>query len=125
VYVYNDNNTLVSYESTFDSYNYVMIMAVIKLASFSVRLKELRKAKKVKQYDVAYYLGISERGYQNYEIGKREPNHETTIKLADYFQVSVDYLLGRKNYWQDADGYITVRIPPNLLSDEIIKMLKE
>ncbi|MCL2853538.1 MAG: helix-turn-helix domain-containing protein [Defluviitaleaceae bacterium] len=46
---------------------------------------------------MAEYLGIVERAYQMYEYGKREPNHETTIKLADFFEVSTDYLLGRSD----------------------------
>ena len=41
------------------------------------------------------FLEIREQAYQKYEYDTRELNHETTIKLADYFNVSVDYLLGR------------------------------
>ena len=67
------------------------------MSVFPDKLKECRKNQNKTQKDVASYLGISERGYQNYEIGKREPNHETTIKLADYFEVSTDYLLGRSD----------------------------
>ena len=46
---------------------------------------------------MAEFLGMREQAYQMYEYGKREPNHETTIKLADYFDVSTDYLLGRSD----------------------------
>jgi len=65
------------------------------MASFSDRLKEIRNAKGITQKAMAQYLGITEQAYQKYEYGMREPNHETTIKLADYFNVSTDYLLGR------------------------------
>jgi len=65
------------------------------MPSFPDRLKELRKSKGVTQKAVAEYIGILEQAYQKYEYGKHEPNHETTIKLADFFDVSVDYLLGR------------------------------
>jgi len=65
------------------------------MVTFADRLKELRKAKGVTQIAMAEYLGMRERSYQNYEHGKREPNYEATIKLADYFNVSIDYLLGR------------------------------
>lgn len=58
-------------------------------------LKEIRKAKGIGQDKVAEDLGISLRAYQNYEYGAREPNLEMLNKLADYFDVTVDYLLGR------------------------------
>ena len=73
------------------------------MASFPDRLKELRKTKGVTQKIISEYLSITERAYSKYEYALREPNHEITIKLADYFQVSVDYLLGRENSWQYAD----------------------
>lgn len=70
---------------------------MIQYTSFSDRLKELRKSNGKTQKELAEYLGISERGYQNYEMGKREPNLEILSKLADYFNVSTDYLLGRSD----------------------------
>ena len=62
---------------------------------FSERLKTSRKSIGKTQRDLAAYLGISERGYQNYEMGKREPSLEMLKQLADYFGVTTDYLLGR------------------------------
>jgi transcriptional regulator with XRE-family HTH domain len=59
------------------------------------RLLKLRKEKKKTQDDVANFLGISRPAYGNYENGKREPDLETLNKLADYFGVSMDYLVGR------------------------------
>ena len=56
-------------------------------------LKELRKEKKVSQCDVATALGVTRSAYGNYELGVREPDYATLIKLADYFGVSTDYLL--------------------------------
>lgn len=67
------------------------------IPTFPERIKALRKSKGVTQKAVAEYLSMVPRAYQDYEYGKREPNHETTIKLADYFGVSLDYLLGRVN----------------------------
>ena len=58
------------------------------------RLKECRKLKKVTQKDAAQYLGIGERSYQHYEYGEREPSLATVIKLAEFFNVSIDYLVG-------------------------------
>lgn len=59
------------------------------------RLKELRKKKGLKQSDVATALSISTQVYCNYENEQRQPNPEMLQKLADFFGVSVDYLLGR------------------------------
>ncbi len=59
------------------------------------RLKALRKERNLKQIDVANYLGVSNSAYGNYELGQREPDFATLNKLAEYFGVSVDYLLGR------------------------------
>jgi len=65
--------------------------------TFADRLKEIRKAKGVTQKAMAEHLGMTEQAYQKYEYAMREPNHETTIKLADFFDVSTDYLLGRSD----------------------------
>ena len=65
------------------------------MSIFAVRLKECRKNMGKTQREMAADLGISENGYQCYEISKREPKIETLSKLADYFDVSVDYLIGR------------------------------
>ncbi len=56
-------------------------------------LKELRAAKKVSQQDVANYLGITRQAYSNYENGNRDPDNETLLKLAEFFDVTVDTLL--------------------------------
>lgn len=58
-----------------------------------LKLKELRKNKT--QNEIAKALGITQRTYSNYEAGNRQPDQDTLIKIADYFNVSVDYLLGR------------------------------
>lgn len=60
------------------------------------RLKAIRSQKKVTQKEAADALGISPNTYKNYEQGMREPNNEMLCKLADYFQVTTDYLLGRE-----------------------------
>ena len=85
------------------------------MANFSDRVKELRKARGMTQRQVADALGITERSYQRYEA-ENNPNHETLMKLADYFDVSLDYLTGRVNYWHDAKGRITVKVPPDILN---------
>ena len=65
--------------------------------AFSSFLKKLREERHLSQKDVAQYLGITRQAITSYELGKREPNYEILTKLADYFNVSVDYLLGRVN----------------------------
>ena len=67
------------------------------MAVFGERLKELRKSKKLKQTDMAAFLGITSRNYQDYEYGKVDPPTSKTIALADYFDVSLDYLVGRSD----------------------------
>ena len=56
-------------------------------------LRKLRTEKKVSQQVVAEYLNITKQAYSLYELGKREPDFETLLKLGEYFDVSVDYLL--------------------------------
>ncbi len=58
-------------------------------------LKYLRNNSGISQKQLSKELGISERNYQRYEYGEREPSLSTLIKLADYFNVSLDYLTGR------------------------------
>ena len=60
-----------------------------------IRLKELRENAGLKQTELAAMMGIIERQYQRYERGEGEPKLAGWIWLADYFQVSLDYLVGR------------------------------
>ena len=59
------------------------------------RLKALRKQLQAGQKEIAELLGLSLRSYQFYESGAYDPSLPNLILLADYFQVSTDYLLGR------------------------------
>ena len=70
--------------------------------NFSTKLKKLREEKKMKQQEVADKLGIARTTYASYEQGKREPDHETLIKIADYYNVTIDFLLrGESQETQD------------------------
>ncbi len=62
---------------------------------FAQRLKELRTGRRLYQREMAQLLGLSTRGYQCYETGEHEPSIKNLIALADYFGVSIDYLVGR------------------------------
>jgi len=59
------------------------------------RLRKLREEKELNQQDIANVLGITYNAYGNYERGVRSPDPETIRQLADFFNVSTDYLLGR------------------------------
>ncbi len=61
----------------------------------SDRLKSLRKEKGYTQAQVAIYCDITEKTYQNYELMTREPKIEILIRIADFYKVSLDYLVGR------------------------------
>ncbi len=58
------------------------------------RIKSLREDRDLKQIDVAKITGIDQRSLSNYETGKTKPDSDTIIRLADFFGVSCDYLLG-------------------------------
>lgn len=64
---------------------------------FGKRLKLLRTSKKLKQTDIASFLQLTIRHYQDIEYGKVNIPALTLIKLADFFDVSTDYLLGRSD----------------------------
>lgn len=61
------------------------------------RLKNLRIEKGKLQSDIANYLNISISGYSLYELGKRDIPTEYLIKLADYFNTTIDYILGKSD----------------------------
>lgn len=60
-----------------------------------MRLKELRKAKGISQLKLAMDLNMNQNTISRYETGEREPGINELIRIADYFNVSVDYLVGR------------------------------
>ena len=69
-----------------------------------MNLKELRKMNFKTQDDLAKVLNVSHGTYNNYEQEKFEPNIDTLVKLANYYNVSLDYLVGR-NYNNEI-GYL-------------------
>ena len=60
-----------------------------------LKLKEIRMLQGKTQEEVAKFLNIARASYANIENGKRDPDTQTILELADYFNVSVDYLMGR------------------------------
>lgn len=65
---------------------------------FQQRLIEQRKENKLTQRQLAEYLQIAQPSYIRYENDSAEPSLENLVKLADYFDISTDYLLGRREY---------------------------
>ena len=83
------------------------------------RLKQLRCKAGLTQAELANAFGFSAQRYNYYETGKNEPDNETLLKIAQYFDVSTDYLLGNT-------GDPTPPDKKNLTFDgEVMKNLKE
>ena len=59
------------------------------------RIRDLREDRDLRQSDLAKATGIDQRTISNYETGKTAPDAYALIKLADFFDVSIDYLVGR------------------------------
>lgn len=62
-----------------------------------IRLKELRESKGYTQLKVAMDLNMNQNSVSRYESGQREAGYDLLIRFADYYGVSVDYILGRTN----------------------------
>ena len=65
------------------------------MSNLPERLRLLRREKNLKQEEIAVLTGLGLRSYRRYETGEREPTLSALIKLADFFEVSIDYLVGR------------------------------
>lgn len=63
--------------------------------SLNIVLRKLRKRNKKTQKEIAEALNITSRAYGNYETGIREPSIDILIKIADYYEISLDILVGR------------------------------
>jgi HTH-type transcriptional regulator, competence development regulator len=78
-------------------------------------IAKLRKEKGLSQYELADRLGFSRGKLSNYEQGSRQPDYDTLKKIADYFNVSIDQLLGREEKVKTKEDSL----------DEINKLVKE
>ncbi len=65
------------------------------MSNLNKRLQQLKIEKNLRQKDIAASVGLSLRSYQRYESGEREPTSDILIAIAEYFDVSLDYLVGR------------------------------
>lgn len=97
---------------------------------FHLRLKQLRQKKKLTQGELANILGLKPTTISNYESNRNEPSFDKLIALADYFDVSSDYLLGISDAYIPISGEVLDRDIINLfnlyqqLSPENAKSLK-
>ena len=64
----------------------------------SERLRRLRERNRLSRYRLSELCGISSDQIRRYELGKRKPGADALVAMADYFEVSTDYLLGRTDY---------------------------
>ena len=88
---------------------------------FQIRLKKLREATGLSQYSFAKQFGVAQSTVGSWEAGKREPNFATAQRLADFFNVSVDYLLGRTDEKSPAPQEPSASLAYSPLEQEIIK----
>lgn len=83
-----------------------------------MNLTLLRKQKNLTQEEIAKFLNLSTTGYSYYEQGKREPNIDILCKLADFYNVSLDYLVGKDR--ENDIGYLTAE---QITAVKVIKKL--
>ncbi|MCL2386209.1 MAG: helix-turn-helix domain-containing protein [Defluviitaleaceae bacterium] len=81
------------------------------------RLKNLREMKKLSQSMVAEALGVSRQVYNNYELGKREPDNKIIMSMTNYFNVTTDYLLGNSDAFMPV--YLEEKEPDNNIKKSI------
>lgn len=67
------------------------------MMGLSSQLKKIRAEKGLTQKQVADGIGVAEQAYQRYEYGRTIPSATVLVALADYFDVSLDYLVGRSD----------------------------
>ncbi len=85
------------------------------------RLKELRLQHELSQKDIANYLGITVAAYSFYERGNREPNVSILKKLAEYFNVSLGYLMGM----EDEPQTIAAHFDGDEYTDEELEQIRQ
>jgi len=68
---------------------------------FRIRLKELRKEKGLTQTQLAEELGFTRVNISDWEWKGMEPSFDTVIKIAKFFDVTIDYLFGVEDYWYE------------------------
>jgi putative prophage repressor len=91
------------------------------MIDISEKLKKLRKERGYTIQTVSDSIGIAVRTYQNYEYGQREISTETLFKIADFYGVTTDYLLGRDNAESSTMDKLTSQFNMTLLEKKIVE----
>ena len=73
------------------------------------RLVKLRKERKLTQAELAKALNVTQSAIGNWELGKREPDYTTLAQIADFYHVTIDYLLGRSDDSEVLSGFYPVK----------------
>lgn len=68
------------------------------MEKFPERLRRLRERNRLKRCVLSELCGLNRNAIKRYELGEAEPTLSTITSIADYFEVSVDYLIGRSDY---------------------------
>ena len=92
---------------------------------FCKTLKMLREANHLTRSEMAKKLNITSQAYANYENGNRKPNMDMIIKLADFFNVSTDFLLGRSNKLKEKEEENVYLINTEGLSEDEIQDIEK
>ncbi len=94
------------------------------MKKYKNRIRDLREDRDLRQTDVSKATGIDQKTLSNYETGKTSPDSYALIRLADFFGVSIDYLVGRTEIDIKSKEDMTSRLEgmKNMI-DEIIKSL--
>ena len=90
-----------------------------------MKIREIREQKGLSQTELSRILGVAQNTLSQYELGKREPDLDTIHKLADYFEVTTDYLLGRSEIPQGEVFAASNSDPDKDLTDEQRQLLLE
>lgn len=90
------------------------------MTAFNERFRELRKKKGLSQRELANVLHMSNSTVAMYETGKRQPDFESLEKIADFFNVDIDYLLGRKD-----TTHRIVEIHPEYYENETVRAITD
>lgn len=93
---------------------------------FGLRLKELRLQNKLTQQELGELVHVSKVSISGYERGDRSPDRDTLTALADYFGVSIDYLLGRDHstdFLSEKQRTVAQQIDETFTSEEMTSIL--
>lgn len=92
------------------------------------RLRELRKIKGLTQTEIAQFIGISQNSYSYWENGKVKIDNESILRLADFYGVSVDYILCREGFTAEerAAGFSeTKKIDVTPIEEDVVNVIRQ